>query len=91
LSALSRAASCDAPLRRAFRVSVSFVVNLMKAVRGRELCAKPSGGRRHAKLEPDRAFLLAQGAEKVATSSVHTNAKTTSPPQAMDSHGDPAL
>ena len=48
-----------------FRVSVSFVVNLMKAVRARgSFAPKPSGGRRHAKLEPHRAFLLAQVAEK---------------------------
>lgn len=49
-----------------FQVSVSFVVNLMKAysTSGR-LAPKPSGGRRHAKLEPHRAFLLALVAEKV--------------------------
>jgi transposase len=42
-----------------FRVSVSFVVNLVKAFRVRgSLAPKPSGGRRHAKLEPHRAFLL---------------------------------
>ena len=48
-----------------FKVSVSFVVNLMKAYRmtGR-LTPKPSGGRRHAKLDPHRAFLLARVAEK---------------------------
>ena len=48
-----------------FKVSVSFVVNLVKAVRTRgSLRPKPSGGRRHAKLEPHRSFLLAQVAEK---------------------------
>src|SRR3984957_15325120 len=48
-----------------FRVSVSFVVNLVKAFRVREsLAPKPSGGRRHAKLEPHRAFLLEKVAEK---------------------------
>ncbi len=48
-----------------FKVSVSFVVNLMKAVRARgSFEAKPSGGRRHAKLEPRRSFLLAQVAGK---------------------------
>jgi transposase len=48
-----------------FRVSVSFVVNLMKAVRARgSFEPKPSGGRRHAKLEPHRSFLLAQVVEK---------------------------
>src|SRR4029077_9531129 len=59
----------DGQSRRAaaarFRVSVSFVVNLMKAVRARgSFAPKPSGGGRHAKLEPHRAFLLAQVAEK---------------------------
>ncbi len=48
-----------------FQVSVSFVVNLMKAVRTRgSFEAKPSGGRRHAKLEPHRSFLLALLVEK---------------------------
>ena len=48
-----------------FKVSISFVVNLMKAVRTRgSLAPKPSGGRRHAKLAPHRAFLLAQVGEK---------------------------
>jgi transposase len=48
-----------------FGVSVSFVVKLMTALRvsGR-LAPKPSGGRRHAKLEPHRAFLLRRVAEK---------------------------
>lgn len=48
-----------------FGVSVSFVVKLVQALRvtGR-LDPKPSGGRRHAKLEPHRAFLLARVAEK---------------------------
>ena len=46
-------------------MSVSFVVNFMKAYRmtGR-LTPKPGGGRRHAKLDPHRAFLLARVAEK---------------------------
>ena len=48
-----------------FKVSVSFVVNLMKAVRTLgSFEAKPSGGRRHAKLEAHRSFLLAQVIEK---------------------------
>ena len=48
-----------------FKVSVSFVVNLVKAVRTRgSVEPKPSGGRRHAKLEPHRSFLLTQVAEK---------------------------
>ena len=48
-----------------FGVLVSFVVKLMTArcASGR-LNPKPSGGRRHAKLEPHRAFLLARVAEK---------------------------
>jgi transposase len=59
----------DGQSRRAaaahFKVSVSFVVNLMKAVRTRgSFAPKPSGGRRHAKLEPHRSFLLAQVVEK---------------------------
>jgi transposase len=47
-----------------FGVSVSFAVKLAKAqqVTGR-LDPKPSGGRRHAKLEPHRAFLLDRVAE----------------------------
>jgi len=49
-----------------FKVSVSFVVNLVKAVRTRgSFEHKSSGGRRHSKLEPHRSFLLAQVAEKV--------------------------
>ena len=48
-----------------FKVSVSFVVNLMKAYRMTgSLEPKPGGGRRHAKLDPHRAFLLARIAEK---------------------------
>ena len=48
-----------------FSVSVSFVVKLMKAFRTTgSLAPKPSGGRRHAKLDPHRAFLLARVAEK---------------------------
>ena len=48
-----------------FGVSVSFVVKLVKAldVSGR-LDPKPSGGRRHTKLEPHRSFLLTRVAEK---------------------------
>jgi transposase len=56
-------------LRRAeaahFGVSVSFVVNLMTAYRlGGSLAPKPLGGRRHAKLDPHRLFLLRRVAEK---------------------------
>jgi transposase len=48
-----------------FGVSVSFVVKLMAALgaSGR-LEPKPSGGRRHAKLDPHRVFLLARVDEK---------------------------
>ncbi|MGH6784713.1 MAG: IS630 transposase-related protein [Sphingomicrobium sp.] len=48
-----------------FSVSVSFVVRLMKAFRATgSLAPKPSGGRRHAKLDPHRAFLIASIEEK---------------------------
>ena len=48
-----------------FGVSVSFVVNLMTAYRLRgSLAPKPLGGRRHAKLDPHRVFLLRRVAEK---------------------------
>jgi transposase len=48
-----------------FDVSVSFVVKLVRAVgESGRLEPKPSGGRRHAKLEPHRAFLLARVSEK---------------------------
>src|SRR5271168_2035756 len=48
-----------------FKVSVSFVVNLMKAARTRgSFAPRPLGGRRHAKLEPHRAFLVAQVTER---------------------------
>lgn len=48
-----------------FQVSVSFVVNLVNVFKtsGR-LEAKPRGGRRHAKLDPHRGFLIARVAEK---------------------------
>ena len=48
-----------------FAVSVSFVVNLMPAYRtGGSVEPKPSGGKRHAKLDPHRAFLLSRVAEQ---------------------------
>jgi transposase len=48
-----------------FGVSVSFVVRLIRQWRATgALEAKPLGGRRHAKLEPYRAFLLAKVAER---------------------------
>ena len=48
-----------------FRVSPSFVINLVKAYEvTRSLAPKPRGGRRHAKLDPHRAFLLGRIAAK---------------------------
>jgi transposase len=48
-----------------FGVSVSFVVILVKNYRKTEsLMPKASGGRRHSKLDPHRAFLLAGVADK---------------------------
>ncbi|MER9852417.1 IS630 transposase-related protein [Mesorhizobium sp. M0106] len=48
-----------------FGVSVSFVVILMRNYRKTEsLAPKASGGRRHSKLDPHRAFLLGRVAEK---------------------------
>ena len=48
-----------------FGVSVSFVVKLMKNYQQTgSLAPKPSGGRRHSKLDPHRAFLLARLTEK---------------------------
>lgn len=56
--------SCHAAAAH-FSVSVSFVVRLMKAFRtAGSLAPKPSGGRRHAKLAPHRAFLIARIEEK---------------------------
>jgi transposase len=48
-----------------FSVSVSFVVKLMRSFQtSGSLAPKPSGGRRHAKLDPHRAFLIARIAGK---------------------------
>lgn len=48
-----------------FGVSVSFVVILMRNYRKTEsLAPKASGGRRHSKLDPHRAFLLGRVAAK---------------------------
>jgi hypothetical protein len=66
---------------------------------------KPSGGRRHAKLDPHRAFLISRIEEKAditmmpsgrrsgtsAISSSLQNAKTTSPPPDTDSAEHPPL
>jgi len=51
-----------------FGVSVSFVVKLMKNYQQTgSLAPKPSGGRRHSKLDPHRAFLLALLTEEVGS------------------------
>ncbi|MGH6830244.1 MAG: helix-turn-helix domain-containing protein, partial [Methylocella sp.] len=56
--------SCHAAAAH-FRVSISFVVRLMKIFRATgRLAPKPSGGRRHAKLDPHRAFLIGRIAEE---------------------------
>jgi transposase len=56
--------SCHAAAAH-FSVSVSFVVRLMRAFRTTgTLAPRPSGGRRHAKLDPHRAFLIARIEEK---------------------------
>src|SRR5260221_12812469 len=48
-----------------FSVSPSFVINLMTALRERGgLAPKPLDGRRHAKLEPHRDYLLRRDAGK---------------------------
>src|SRR6202021_2692817 len=57
--------SFAASRRGSLGVSVAFVVNLMAAYRLRgSLEPKPLGGRRHAKLDPHRVFLLRRVAEK---------------------------
>jgi transposase len=56
--------SCHAAAAH-FTVSVSFVVRLMKSFRATGILKpKPSGGRRHAKLDPHRAFLIGRIEEK---------------------------
>ena len=56
--------SCHAAAAH-FSVSVSFVVKLMRSFRATgSLTPKPSGGRRHAKLDPHRTFLIARIEEK---------------------------
>jgi hypothetical protein len=60
-----------------FEVSVSFVVKLMSAFRATgSLDPKPSGGRRHAKLEPHRSFLLAQGGRESRLHHAGTGGRT---------------
>ena len=48
-----------------FQVLVSFVVKLMRTFHASgDLKPRPSGGRRHAKLEPHRVFILARVVER---------------------------
>jgi transposase len=48
-----------------FRVSPSFVVNLMALFRRTgSIVAKPRGGRRHAKLDPYREFIVERVSER---------------------------
>src|SRR3984893_8404024 len=64
-----------------FQVSVSFVVNLMKAyIASGRLAPKPSGGRRHAKLEPHRAFLLACVVAKNDITMLESRPNSSPPP-----------
>ena len=56
--------SCHAAAAH-FCVAVSFVVRLMRAFRTTgSVAPKPSGGRRHAELDPHRAFLIGRIEEK---------------------------
>src|ERR1700704_2232402 len=71
-----------------FSVSVAFVVRLMKSFRATgRLAPKPSGGRRHAKLDPHRAFLLARIAEKADMTTPDPSAE---PAAASGTKADPA-
>jgi transposase len=79
--------SCHAAAAQ-FSVSVSFVVRLMKAVRATgSLAPKPSGGRRHAKLDPHRAFLIARIEEKADMTMPELAAELTT---ATGTKADPA-
>jgi len=72
-----------------FGVSVSFVVRLMKSFRATGgLAPKPSGGRRHAKLDPHRAFLLGRIAEKADMTMPELSAELAT---ATGTKADPAL
>jgi transposase len=56
--------SCHAAAAH-FSVSISFAVRLLRAFRATgTLAPSPSGGRRHAKLDAHRAFLIARIEEK---------------------------
>ena len=71
-----------------FKVSVSFVVNLTSVFRATgSLEPKPSGGRRHAKLQPHRTFLLTRADEQpditmpeLAAALVAATGETVTPP-----------
>jgi transposase len=64
VSYVKKGHSCRSAAAR-FEVSISFVIKLMEALRATgRLAPKPVGGRRHAKLEPHREFLLKQIANK---------------------------
>jgi transposase len=79
--------SCHAAATH-FSVSVSFVVRLMKSFRATgRLAPKPSGGRRHAKLDPHRAFLLARIAEKADMTMLELSAELAA---ASGTKADPA-
>jgi transposase len=65
LSGTLKAVIRGGPRRLILEFRFSFVVNLMRAYRLRgSLAPKPLGGRRHAKLDPHRVFLLRRVAEK---------------------------
>ena len=79
--------SCHAAAAH-FSVSVSFVVRLMRAFRTTgSLTPKPSGGRRHAKLDPHRAFLIARIEEKADITMPELAAELTA---ATGTKADPA-
>ena len=62
-----------------FRVSPSFVINLMTAFRERGAIApKALGGWRHSKLDPHRVFILRRVAEKDDISMPRTGRRTPS-------------
>src|SRR2546423_11790808 len=71
-----------------FSVSVSFVVKLMRSFRATgSLTPKPSGGRRHAKLDPHRRFLIARIEEKADITMPELAAE---PSKATGTKADPA-
>jgi transposase len=88
LPALSRVAGHVMAAAAHFRVSVSFAVRLMKSFRttGR-LAPKPSGGRRHNKLDQHRAFLIARIAEKAGMTMPELSAELAA---ATGTKADPA-